>query len=157
VTSELPQIVAAHLPAKAGANGIFGHSMGGHGALTLGLRNPQLYRSISAFAPIAAPMQCQWGKKAFGQYLGNDTQHWAQYDATELVARSPHPAPILIDQGDADPFLEEQLKPEKFAAAAAKSGQVLTLRMQPGYDHGYYFIQTFISDHLRHHAGVLRP
>jgi S-formylglutathione hydrolase len=157
LTSELPQIVAANLPAKPHANGIFGHSMGGHGALTLGLRNPELYRSISAFAPIAAPMQCHWGTQAFSKYLGSDMRDWAQYDATELVAKKPHPAPILIDQGDADQFLAEQLKPQKFADAAAKSGQVLTLRMQPGYDHGYYFIQTFIPDHLRHHASVLRP
>jgi len=156
VTAELPQIVAAHLPAQPGANGIFGHSMGGHGALTLGLRHPELYRSVSAFAPIAAPSQCPWGRKAFSRYLGSDTRAWAEYDATELVARKPHPAPILIDQGDADEFLDEQLQPQKFAAAAAQSGQVLTLRMQPGYDHGYYFIQTFIPDHLRHHASLLR-
>jgi S-formylglutathione hydrolase len=157
LTSELPQIVAANLPAKPHANGILGHSMGGHGALTLGLRNPELYRSISAFAPIAAPMQCHWGTQAFSKYLGSDMRDWSQYDATELVAKKPHPAPILIDQGDADQFLAEQLKPQKFADAAAKSGQALTLRMQPGYDHGYYFIQTFIPDHLRHHASVLRP
>ena len=155
VSAELPQIVARNLPAKAGANGIFGHSMGGHGALTLGLRNPSLYRSISAFAPIAAPMQCPWGKKAFSRYLGSDMATWRQYDATELVAKNPHPASILIDQGEADQFLAEQLLPQKFAAAAAQSGQELTLRMQPGYDHGYYFIQTFIADHLRHHASVL--
>ena len=157
ITSELQQLVAANLPARPDANGIFGHSMGGHGALTLGLRNPALYRSISAFAPIGAPMQCPWGKKAFSKYLGSDTRTWAQYDATELVAKKPHPAPILIDQGDADQFLAEQLLPQKFADAAAKSGQALTLRMQPGYDHSYYFIQTFMADHLRHHAAVLRP
>ena len=156
VSAELPQLVAANLPAKPNANGIFGHSMGGHGALTLGLRNPAFYRSISAFAPIAAPMQCPWGKKAFSKYLGDDQRTWAQYDASELVAKKAHPAPILIDQGDADQFLAEQLLPQKFAAAAAKSGQALTLRMQPGYDHSYYFIQTFIPDHLRHHAAILR-
>jgi S-formylglutathione hydrolase len=157
LSAELPQIVAANLPAKPHANGIFGHSMGGHGALILGLRNPELYRSISAFAPIAAPMQCAWGTKAFSKYLGSDMRDWAQYDATELVAKKPHPAPILIDQGAADQFLAEQLKPQKFADAAAQSGQALRLRMQSGYDHSYYFIQTFIPDHLRHHAGVLRP
>jgi S-formylglutathione hydrolase len=157
ITSELPQLVVANLPARAGAGGIFGHSMGGHGALTLGLRNPELYQSISAFAPIAAPMQCPWGKKAFTNYLGGDTANWAQYDASELVAKRPHPNLILIDQGNADQFLAEQLQPQKFAAAAAKSGQALNLRMQPGYDHSYYFIQTFIGDHLRHHAGLLRP
>jgi S-formylglutathione hydrolase len=156
VTSELPRVVAANLPARAGANAISGHSMGGHGALTLGLRNPDLFRSISAFAPIAAPMQCPWGRKAFSRYLGTETSSWAQYDASELVAQRPHPNPILIDQGEADQFLAEQLQPQKFAAAAAKSGQVLNLRMQPGYDHGYYFIQSFIGDHLRHHAAALR-
>ncbi len=156
VSAELPQVVAAHLPAKPHASGIFGHSMGGHGALVLGLRNPAQYRSISAFAPIVAPLQCPWGQKAFGKYLGSDTRTWAQYDASELVAKHPHPAPILIDQGDADQFLAEQLKPQIFAAAAAQSGQALNLRMQPGYDHSYYFIQSFMADHLRHHAAVLR-
>jgi S-formylglutathione hydrolase len=155
VTRELPQIVAEHLPARPGAAGIFGHSMGGHGALTLALRNPTLYRSVSAFAPIAAPMQAPWGKKAFANYLGPNIETWREHDATELVARRPYPGPILIDQGDADQFLAEQLMPEKFAAAAAKSGQQLNLRMQPGYDHGYYFIQTFMADHLRHHAEQL--
>ena len=152
IARELPQVIAATLPAKAGASGIYGHSMGGHGALTLALRNPQLYKSVSAFSPIAAPMQCPWGQKAFANYLGNDQSTWRDHDATELVARRPFPGLILIDQGDADQFLVEQLKPEKFAAAAAKTGQGLKLRMQPGYDHGYYFIQTFMADHLRHHA-----
>jgi S-formylglutathione hydrolase len=155
VVHELPQIVAEHLPARANATGIFGHSMGGHGALTLALRNPSLYKSVSAFAPIAAPMQVPWGKKAFGNYLGSDTATWSEYDASQLVARRPFPGPILIDQGTADQFLAEQLQPQIFAAAAAKSGQQLTLRMQPGYDHGYYFIQTFMADHLRHHADQL--
>ncbi len=155
VTRELPEIVAAHLPALSSASGIFGHSMGGHGALTLALRNPSQYRSVSAFAPIAAPMQSPWGQKAFAHYLGSDTQAWSDHDATELVARRAFPGPILIDQGTADQFLVEQLMPEKFAAAAARSGQRLTLRMQPGYDHGYYFIQTFMADHLRHHAEQL--
>ena len=156
VTRELPRIVAEHLPAKPGATGIFGHSMGGHGALTLALRNPALYRSVSAFAPIAAPMQSPWGQKAFTNYLGTDCNAWRDYDATELVARRPYPGSILIDQGTADQWLEQQLLPEKFAAAAAKSGQSLQLRMQPGYDHGYYFIQTFMADHLRHHAAALQ-
>src|SRR5271167_1183091 len=114
VTRELPEIVAANLPAQAGANGIFGHSMGGHGALVCALRNPEKYKSVSAFAPIAAPMQCPWGKKAFGNYLGPDTQSWREYDASELVARRAFPGPILIDQGAGDPFLVEQLMPEKF-------------------------------------------
>ena len=155
VTRELPEIVAAHLPARPGATGIFGHSMGGHGALTLALRNPTLYRSLSAFSPIAAPSQSPWGQKAFSNYLGTDQQAWRDYDATELVARKAYPGPILIDQGSADQYLAAELLPQKFAAAAAKSGQQLNLRMQPGYDHGYYFIQTFMADHLRHHAEQL--
>ena len=157
VTRELPEIVAAHLPARLGATGIFGHSMGGHGALTLALRNPSLYKSVSAFSPIAAPSQLPWGTKAFSNYLGPERQAWREYDATELVARRLHPGLILIDQGAADQYLATELMPEKFAAAAARSGQRLNLRMQPGYDHGYYFIQTFMADHLRHHAEQLLP
>jgi S-formylglutathione hydrolase len=111
---------------------------------------------VSAFAPIAAPKQCPWGQKAFTHYLGTDRQAWREYDASELVARQVFPGTILIDQGAADPYLAQQLLPEKFAAAAARSGQSVTLRMQPGYDHGYYFIQTFMADHLRHHASHLR-
>jgi len=157
VARELPEVVAANLPALAGATGIFGHSMGGHGALTLALRNPAQYRSLSAFAPVAAPMQCRWGQKAFTNYLGPDQGTWREHDATQLVARKPFPAHILIDQGAADQFLaDQQLLPEKFAAAAAAAGQKLTLRMQPGYDHGYYFIQTFMADHLQHHAKILK-
>ena len=156
VTRELAEVVAADLPAATGASGIFGHSMGGHGALVCALRNPDRYKSVSAFAPIAAPAQCPWGRKAFSNYLGTDTRNWRDYDASELVARRPFPAPILIDQGASDQFLAEQLKPEKFSAAAAASGQRLELRMQPGYDHGYYFIQTFMADHLRHHAKLLK-
>jgi S-formylglutathione hydrolase len=155
VTKELPELITAGLPARADATGIFGHSMGGHGALICALRNPQTYKSVSAFAPIAAPMQCPWGKKALGNYLGADTQSWREYDASELVVRRAYPGPILIDQGGSDQFLAEQLLPEKFSAAAARSGQALKLRMQPGYDHGYYFIQTFMADHLRHHAQQL--
>jgi len=155
VTRELPELVAAHLPARAEGQGIFGHSMGGHGALTCALRNPSQYRSVSAFAPIAAPMQAPWGQKAFKNYLGADAAAWREYDATELVSRYRFPAPILIDQGSADQYLAEQLLPDKFSAAAAKSGQVLELRMRPQYDHGYYFIQTFMADHLRHHAAYL--
>jgi S-formylglutathione hydrolase len=154
VARELPEVVATNLPALAGATGIFGHSMGGHGALTLALRNPTQYRSVSAFAPVAAPMQCPWGQKAFTNYLGPDQEIWREYDATQLVARRPFAAHILIDQGAADQFLaDQQLLPEKFAAAA---GQKINLRMQPGYDHGYYFIQTFMADHLQHHAKILK-
>jgi S-formylglutathione hydrolase len=156
VTRELPELAAEHLPALTEVQGIFGHSMGGHGALVCALRNPSRYKSVSAFAPIVAPMQGPWGRKAFSNYLGTDAATWCEYDASELVARKPFAAPILIDQGTADQFLTEQLLPEKFAAAAAKTGQRLTLRMQPGYDHGYYFIQTFMADHLRHHAAILK-
>ncbi|HWJ36547.1 MAG TPA: S-formylglutathione hydrolase [Steroidobacteraceae bacterium] len=157
ITRELPEVVAANLPALSDATGIFGHSMGGHGALTIALRNPAQYKSVSAFSPIGAPMQCPWGQKAFTNYLGPDQEKWREYDASELVARKPFPVPILIDQGTADQFLaEQQLLPEKFSAAASKAGQKLTLRMQPGYDHGYYFIQSFMADHLHHHAKILR-
>ena len=156
VTRELPELVNSNLPALAETAGIFGHSMGGHGALVCALRNPSQYKSVSAFAPIAAPIQCPWGQKGFTNYLGKDTQAWREYDASELVARHRFPGLILIDQGTADQFLAEQLHPEKFGAAAAKSGQPVNLRMQPGYDHGYYFIQTFMADHLRHHAGFLK-
>jgi S-formylglutathione hydrolase len=156
VTRELPEIVAQSLPADAAATGIFGHSMGGHGALTIALKNPSVYKSVSAFAPIAAPIQSPWGKKGFTNYLGTNQDAWRDYDATDLVARKPYPGLILIDQGTSDQFLKEQLLPEKFAAAAEKVGQKLELRMQPGYDHGYYFIQTFMADHLRHHAASLK-
>jgi S-formylglutathione hydrolase len=156
VTRELPEIVAQSLPADAAATGIFGHSMGGHGALTIALKNPSVYKSVSAFAPIAAPMQAPWGKKGFSNYLGTNQEAWRDYDATELVARKPYPGLILIDQGTSDQFLKEQLLPEKFQAAAEKAGQKLELRMQPGYDHGYYFMQTFMADHLRHHAAILK-
>jgi S-formylglutathione hydrolase len=157
VTRELPEIVAANLPVAPGATGIFGHSMGGHGALTIALRNPDRYKSLSAFAPISAPMQCAWGKKAFTNYLGPDQTAWREHDASELMARKAFPAPVLVDQGTGDQFLaEQQLLPGELEKAAAKSGQRLTLRMQPGYDHGYYFMQTFMADHLRHHAAILK-
>jgi S-formylglutathione hydrolase len=157
VTRELPEVVAANLPAKPGATGIFGHSMGGHGALTCALRNPTLYKSVSAFAPIANPMQCPWGKKAFTNYLGENRDAWREHDATELVSRKPFPGLILIDQGTSDQFYkDQQLLPENFSAAAEKAGQKLKLRMQPGYDHGYYFMQSFMADHLKHHAALLK-
>ena len=126
-----------------------------HGALVAALRNPDRYRSVSAFAPIAAPSQCPWGVKAFSGYLGADRSLWAQYDASALVAARPFPGRILIDQGTQDKFLAEQLLPDVFAAACRASGQRFELRMQPGYDHGYYFISTHVEDHLRHHAAVL--
>ena len=155
VNRELPQLIAAHFPADAGRQGIFGHSMGGHGALISALRNPWHYRSVSAFAPIAAPTRCPWGEKAFTGYLGTDRAAWRDYDATELVRRQALPYPILIDQGLGDKFLAEQLHPELFAEACRQSGQALTLRHHTDYDHGYYFIQSFVADHLQHHAAAL--
>lgn len=152
VTRELPALVASLGKSQSDKQGIFGHSMGGHGALVCALRNPQQYRSVSAFAPICAPMQCPWGEKAFSGYLGPDRSSWAQYDATELVSKQRFGSKILIDQGMADKFLTEQLKPELFEAAVKRSGTSLTLRRREGYDHGYYFISTFVEDHLRHHA-----
>lgn len=158
VRDELRETVVASLPIDGARLGIFGHSMGGHGALVLALRNPGLYRSVSAFAPIAAPMRCPWGKKAFTGYLGEDTQAWCEYDASELVARSDaarFPEGILVDQGLADKFRVEQLHPDVFEAACLAAGQPLTLRRHEGYDHGYYFIETFIEDHIAHHARVM--
>jgi S-formylglutathione hydrolase len=156
VVDELPELIATHFPARRDRQGIFGHSMGGHGALVCGLKRPDRYRSISAFAPIAAPMRCPWGQTAFTHYLGPDPATWAAYDASELVQHHASDRPILIDQGTADPFLaQQQLLPEVFEAACAKAGQPLILRMQEGYDHSYFFIATFMADHLRHHAAIL--
>jgi S-formylglutathione hydrolase len=155
VTRELPELVVGHFPALADRQGIFGHSMGGHGALVCALRNPTRYRSLSAFAPIAAPCRSPWGRKAFSGYLGSDEAAWREYDASELVARGAFHGPILIDQGSADKFLAEQLNPEIFAEACRRAGQAFELRMHPGYDHGYYFIQSFIADHLAWHASAL--
>ncbi|WP_272971937.1 S-formylglutathione hydrolase [Comamonas terrigena] len=157
---ELLPLLARHLPIDTQRLGIFGHSMGGHGALTLALRHPGVFKSLSAFAPIANPVNCPWGQKAFAGYLGNNQAAWAQHDATRLMesqGKPPYPAGILIDQGLADKFLiEKQLLPEALEAACAQLGQPLTLRRHAGYDHGYYFIQTFIDDHLRHHAQQLQ-
>jgi len=158
VSRELPALVAAHFPVDPARQGIFGHSMGGHGALTIALKNPERYRSISAFAPIAAPMQCPWGQKAFNGYLGADRESWRAYDASELIRALPSVdgrPPLLVDQGLADAFLEQQLLPDRLEKACAEMRYPLTLRRQPGYDHGYYFIATFIEDHLRHHARAL--
>ncbi|HET8728997.1 MAG TPA: S-formylglutathione hydrolase [Alphaproteobacteria bacterium] len=156
ITEDLPALVATHFPGDVKRQGIFGHSMGGHGALVAALRNGERYRSVSAFAPIAAPSQCPWGQKAFDGYLGPDRLAWRQYDATELVARSGWPTEILIDQGTKDEFLEEQLKPELFRAACDQAGVKLNLRMQDGYDHSYYFIASFMGDHVAHHAKLLK-
>ena len=158
VTQELRALIESRFPVAPARTGIFGHSMGGHGALTLALRNPDIYKSVSAFAPIAAPSQCPWGQKAFTGYLGPDKAQWSEYDATELVAAvkdaARRPA-ILIDQGLADQFLEKQLHPHLFEAAARGAGYPLTLRRHEGYDHGYYFMLTFMEDHLRHHWKTL--
>lgn len=155
VTKELPALIAVEFPVDTARRGIFGHSMGGHGALICGLRNPDLFRSVSAFAPIANPANCPWGQKAFAGYLGADKAAWPAYDASELMKATAHPNPILVDQGEADQFLARELHPHTLEAAAQISGQKLTLRRHAGYDHGYYFIQSFVADHLRHHAALL--
>ena len=152
---ELLPLVTDTLPVDAGRLGIMGHSMGGHGALTLALRHPERFRSLSAFAPICAPTQCPWGHKAFTGYLGSDAQTWQAHDASALMTQRGKPLlerPILIDQGLGDKFLAEQLHPHLFEQACARAGQSLTLRRHAQYDHGYYFISTFMADHLRHHA-----
>ena len=150
--------VFGHFPGDRQRHGLSGHSMGGHGALTIGLRNPDLFGSLSAFAPISTTVHSPWGQKALGHYLGSDTSAWLPYDAAEVarnVTDPSHWSRILVDQGSDDPFLEEQLKPELLAAAAGESGLPLELRYHEGYDHGYYFISTFIEDHLRHHHETL--
>lgn len=154
---ELLGLIGAQLPIRTDRLGICGHSMGGHGALTLALRHPGRFRSLSAFAPIAAASECPWGEKAFAGYLGADLGNWLAHDASALMrkAHAPYPAGILIDQGLADPFLNTQLLPERFEAACQQAGQPLTLRRHAGYDHGYYFIASFIADHLHHHASQL--
>jgi len=157
VVEELPALIADNFPAAdMSRQGIFGHSMGGHGALTLHLKHPERYRSVSAFAPVVAPTQVPWGEKAFSAYLGDDRSTWEAYDAASLVARQPSQASILIDQGAADQFLAEQLRPELFAEACRHAGQQLTLNMRDGYDHSYYFVGTFLADHFAHHASALK-
>ncbi len=155
ITQELQEAMAEHFPLDLTKQGIFGHSMGGHGALTLHLKNPQLYRSVSAFAPIVAPSRVPWGQKAFTGYLGQDKATWAQYDTCELVTASPSKAHMLVDQGAGDNFLEEQLQPHRLEQACSQAGQALTLRMQPGYDHSYFFIASFMEDHIAHHVAEL--
>ena len=158
VTTELQDAVFDNFPGNRERHGLAGHSMGGHGALTVGLRNPQLFRSISAFAPICSTLNSPWGQKALGHYLGSDTDSWHDYDACEVVRNVDDTSsrnPILVDQGLADVFLAEQLRPELHEAAAAESGLDVTVRRHEGYDHGYYFISTFIEDHLKHHARLL--
>lgn len=155
IVEELPAALEGRYPLDGARRGIFGHSMGGHGALTIALKNPTRYGSVSAFAPICAPAQCPWGKKAFAAYLGDDTAAWREHDSSVLLARQALPYPILVDQGDADEFLDEQLRPNELTAAALESGQLLTLRRHAGYDHSYFFIATFIEDHIRFHAEQL--
>jgi S-formylglutathione hydrolase len=158
VTRELPEAVFGAFPGDRARQGIFGHSMGGHGALTIGLKNPDRYRSISAFAPICHPMSCPWGRKAFSGYLGDDREAWRPYDAVELLRSSNGSRPenpILVDQGLADQFLEEQLHPHLLEQACRETDVALELRRHDDYDHGYYFISTFMEDHLRHHASIL--
>ena len=157
IEQELPALIAEHIPvADMDAQAIIGHSMGGHGALTIGLRNPDRFRSVSAFAPIVAPSQVPWGEKALGGYLGSDRATWRQADAVALIEDGARVPDLLVDQGDADQFLAEQLRPELLAEACEKAGIALTLRMQPGYDHSYNFISTFMADHVAWAAERLR-
>ncbi len=158
VTGELIDLIDAQFPTTK-TRSIFGHSMGGHGALTLALRHPELFKSVSAFAPISSPTRCPWGEKAFTAYLGDDRAEWAKHDAALLIESGAAKGvfdDILVDQGDADSFLTDQLKPELLTAAAQKAGQGLTLRMQPGYDHSYFFMASFVDDHVAFHAKRLK-
>ena len=155
VVSELPARVEAHFPASD-ARAISGHSMGGHGALIVALKNPGRYRSVSAFSPIVAPSQAPWGEKAFAAYLGEDRDAWKAWDATALIAEARERLPLLVDQGEGDEFLTAQLKPELLRAAGEAAGHPLQLRLQPGYDHSYYFIASFIGEHIAHHAHALK-
>jgi S-formylglutathione hydrolase len=155
VVRELPTLIEANFPVQTGRRGIFGHSMGGHGALVIALKNPARYQSVSAFAPISNPAAVPWGEKAFGNYLGPDRSLWAKWDASLLMRAAPHPGEILVDQGLDDQFLKQQLHPDTLAAAAEASGQALILRRHTGYDHSYWFIQSFIADHMKWHADRL--
>ena len=152
IEQELPAVIAAEFPADLARQGISGHSMGGHGALTIALRNPDRFRSVSAFAPIVSPMNCPWGDKALGGYLGQDRDAWRHYDACALIEDGARLPALLVDQGEADNFLHEQLKPGLLVMACRKAGIPATIRMQPGYDHSYYFISSFMADHVAWHA-----
>jgi S-formylglutathione hydrolase len=156
VVNELPALVTASLPIDSERAGIFGHSMGGHGALTIALKNPGRYRSVSAFAPICSPLNCPWGEKALGNYLGDDREAWKLYDTTELVRAAQQHLPVLVDQGDADNFLAAQLKTELLEKACAESSYPMTIRMQAGYDHSYFFIASFIGEHIKFHMAHLQ-
>ncbi|KRA96716.1 S-formylglutathione hydrolase [Devosia sp. Root685] len=155
IVEELPALIESNFPANK-TRSIMGHSMGGHGALTIALKNPGRYRAVSAFSPIVAPSQVPWGEKAFSAYLGPNRDTWKQYDATALLASATERLPILIDQGDADDFLLTQLKPELFTAEAARHNHKVTLNLRPGYDHSFYFIASFIGEHIAHHAAALK-
>jgi len=152
IEQELPALIAANFPADMSRQGILGHSMGGHGALTIALRNPDRYKSVSAFSPIVSPLNCPWGEKALGAYIGSDKAAWREYDACALIEDGARVADILVDQGTSDNFLEEQLKPHLLAEACEKAKTPLSLNLREGYDHSYYFIATFMADHLRWHA-----
>ena len=156
IEDELPELVATNFPADMARQGIMGHSMGGHGALTISLRNPGRFNSTSAFAPIVSPLHCPWGHKALSGYLGNNQLDWAEYDACALIAAGARLPDLLVDQGEADNFLDEQLKTHLLAEACEAAGQKVSIRMQPGYDHSYYFISTFMADHLAWHAERLK-
>jgi S-formylglutathione hydrolase len=157
IVGDLPAVLFDNFPGRREAQGIFGHSMGGHGALTIALKHPETFGSVSAFAPIVAPLQVPWGRKAFEGYLGGDREAARRYDATALIEDGARfPGGVLIDQGDADQFLAEQLKPRLFVAACEKAGQAVELRMQRGYDHSYYFIASFVGEHIAHHAAALK-
>jgi S-formylglutathione hydrolase len=152
---ELPQLLQAHFPVRPDRSGVLGHSMGGHGALTLALRHPERFASVSALAPISAPAEVPWGRKAFAGYLGDDPAEWARHDAVQLIEAGARAPALLVDQGLEDQFLATQLRPERLEQACAVAGQPLELRCHAGYDHGYFFIQSFIADHLEHHARTL--
>lgn len=156
IESELPRLLAEHFPVEMERQGIMGHSMGGHGALTLSLRDPGKYKATSAFAPIVSPLNCPWGEKALGGYLGPDRETWAEYDACALIAAGARLPDLLVDQGEADNFLTDQLKTHLLVEACEAAGQKATIRMQPGYDHSYYFISTFMADHIAWHAERLK-
>jgi S-formylglutathione hydrolase len=155
IVEELPVLVAGNFPIDTSGVGISGHSMGGHGALTIALKNPGKYRSVSAFSPICSPMNCPWGEKALGNYIGSDRELWRQYDTTELVRSASERLPVLVDQGGADDFLGEQLKTQLLEKAAQEADYPMTIHMQDGYDHSYFFISTFIGEHLAFHASHL--
>lgn len=155
IVDELPTVMATHFPVDVVRSGIFGHSMGGHGALTIALKNPEKYRSVSAFAPICAPSECPWGKKALGNYLGNDLGGWREYDTVALLEDGAKITPLKVDQGSADGFLEEQLKTGRLIETLNKRGEQADVRYREGYDHSYFFIATFIAEHIAFHAGHL--